>query len=148
MKRTKAEIFEASRQKRQAILDHLNANGPQKLAPLAEALGIGKEDLSMHVHTMYRRGEIARANVPGRFATWKAAVKETFRVDYDPVQAVEKARAAQGLLVDKEAARSAPGLRVVRLLDKPARQVGSGGQCAGRSYSTLQCNFSEKGLHL
>lgn len=146
MKRTKAEIFEASRKTRQAILDHLNANGPMKLAPLAEALGIGKEELSMHIHTMYRRGEIVRANVPGRFATWQAAVKETFRIDYDPVLAVEKARAAQGLIADKSAARSVPGLRVVRLLDKTGHSAG--GQCAGRNFGSLQCNFSERSVRL
>lgn len=145
-KRTKSEIFEASRKVRQSILDYLNTNGQHKLTPLAEALGMNKEDLSMHIHTMYRRGEIVRANVPGRFATWKAAVEETFRIDYDPAQAIEKARAAQGLLADRVASRNVPGLRVVRLLDRQGHSTG--GQCAGNQHGSLQCNFSERSVRI
>lgn len=145
-KRTKAEIFEASRQRRQAILDYLHACGPTKLSPLAEALDVDKTELSMHLHTMYRRGEIVRANVPGRFATWKAAVEETFRIDYDPAQSIEKARAAQGLLADRVASRNVPGLRVVRLLDRQGHSTG--GQCAGNQHGSLQCNFSERSVRI
>lgn len=146
MKRTKSEILEASRKTRQTILDYLNATGPSKLAPLAIALGMEKEDLSMHIHTMYRRGELVRASVPGRFATWKTAVKETFRVDYDPALAIEKARAAQGLIADKRESDKVPGLRVVRLLDKKGHSTG--GQCAGRGFGSIQCNFNERGVRI
>lgn len=134
--------------RRQKILNVLLEHGPLTVAELAKLTGTTHRQCGADLNTAKVRSEVGYdAGKTRNTGKWFAIARiATFA---DPKQYASKAREyALRRMQDKVNEKTVPGLRVIRLLDKPARQVGSGGQCAGRSYSTLQCNFSEKGLHL
>ena len=134
--------------RRQKILNVLLEHGPLMLAELAALVGETRDRCGSDLNTAQARGEVEY--VPGthrKNGRWMAVARiATFA---DPKRYASKQREHMlRRIQDKAAEKSIPGLRVIRLLDKPARQVGSGGQCAGRSYSTLQCNFNERSVRL
>lgn len=134
--------------RRQQIINVLLEHGPLMLAEIAECTGYTKDRCSNDLNTAQARGEVEQVQGTNRKnGRWVALTRiATFS---DPRQ--YSARQREQMLKrmqDKVNEKSVPGLRVVRLLDKPASKVGTGGQCAGRGYGSIQCNFHEKGLHL
>lgn len=136
MAKTRAEVHAIAAQKRQAVLDYLHANGPTKLRTIAAALGMHPDDLSPIVCTLYRWKEVRRADTAGRIAQWEAVATTT--------HLIEPRRAQPAAPKIEPPAEDPPGLRRVKLLDKPASQTGRGGQCASTHYGSLQCNFAER----
>ena len=145
--RTKAEIYEQNRARRQRVLDHLNTAGPAGLAQLATATGIRQERLSMILNTMKRRGEVVPSKTgKGHHAQWAALVEKTFVIDMSP-KPEPRDEDRQQAETDAQRMARTPGLRILRLGKRP--NTSSGGQCANVAYgSTIQCGFIERTIAL
>ncbi len=150
--------LEAARKRRQVILDLLHERGTMTRVELRDALSYVSDDtLGNTLSRMTKKGEIEY--LPGKQSHRhiRPLVRETF--SHDPSSNIAKAREnnpacrkgykPKRIIETTEPTKeNIPGLRVVNQLDKPASQTGTGGQCAGRSYSTLQCNFNERSLRV
>ena len=142
--RTRAEINETCRLRRQKTLDYLNQHGPCKFRHLAEATGIDQYALSMDLNTMKRRGEVEPHNPQSRHAEWHALVQTTFNLNAPPAVAEEADERNEEWESDEDKMKKTPGLRIIRLLKK--RNTSRGGQCANTTYTSIQCGLQERSL--
>lgn len=117
-----------AQQKRQAVLDLLNARGGMVFADIKTALS-ANQSLSGVLHVMAQRGEIAKGRrITGNQIEWIAQVKATATIRMGPLPA--------NLHIAQSPERRAPGSRIVRLLDKP--NTSRGGQCALDAHHGIQ----------
>lgn len=141
--------------KRQAILDYLNAHTEGvAFAEIKAALGAG-DSLSTTLNTMLLRDEIGQKERRGNVVKWIALVAKTkpVRMGPEPAKAKENAKkkGAQVTQYDgllpyqiQPIAHTVKG-RHVFLLDQYGHS--SGGQ-AVQGYGSIQCNFSERSLRI
>ena len=125
--------------RRQKILNVLLEHGPLLLAELASHVGETRDRCGSDLNTAQVRGEIEY--IPGTHRNngrWMAVARTaTFA---DPKRYASKHREhALRRMQDKAAEKSVPGLRVVRMLDRPAyrNQGGQGGQKSGIQSSLM-----------
>ncbi len=134
--------------RRQKILDALNYLGAMRLAELALYVCESKYQTSIDLNTAQTRGEaVYIKGGRGKAGKWHAVAKAATFADpheYKSKAAETKMREQQ----DKARERAVPGLRVVRLLDKPASRTDSGGQAVRRDHGSLQCNLNERSVQL
>lgn len=140
MPRTKNDIVRTTRQRRQRIVAWLHANGPAPRSLIAQAIGIQPDILTMDLAMLQSAGQIEKIGTMGKSVTWRATGQpdEAAECDITTVRQKQQQTALQRLH-RQQAAESLPGYRFIRLLNKPARETGRGGQCAITHHGSLQC---------
>lgn len=143
-------------EKRQAILDYLNAH-PEGVAyaEIKTALGAG-DSLSTTLNVMFLRDELGQKSRAGNVVKWIALVKQTAQTRMGPAPGKVKPNTKKPLEVEpftglipyqvQPIAHTPPKVDPVYLLDKTGHS--GGGQCAGRNFGSIQCNFSERSVRL